>query len=69
MNFIKKKPIVDMIDNYGDHISDQFQINSQQQFFYQNLYSERKTDRSAQSFFTHNVKLTKDQHDICEGNS
>ena len=66
-NFIKKT-MVDMIDNQGNHVSDQKKILSKIQNFYKNLYSERKTDQVDESFFIHNVKLTHDQRDQCEGN-
>ena len=37
-------------------------------FFYKTLYSSRNINDYDESFFNHDIKLTEDQKDLCEGN-
>lgn len=66
-NFIKKT-MAELIDDQGKHISEQSSILFEQQKFYKTLYSSRRSDREDNSFYNHNVKLTQEQSDLCEGN-
>jgi ArsR family metal-binding transcriptional regulator len=56
-----KKTITVLIDDAGDHISDQSKIHLQQHDFYKTLYSTTNLDCNDESFFNHNIKLTEEQ--------
>ena len=62
------KTITEVIDDQGRHISDQASILQEQQSFYSNLYSSKNQEYTDQSFFDHNIKLTDEQKNNCEGN-
>ena len=64
------KTISELVDKNGHHISNQFEILSEQENFYKNLYSSRLRENKGNSeiFFQHNVKLTEEQKNLCEGN-
>ena len=66
-NFIKKT-ITELIDENGQHITDPSEILLEQQHFYKTLYSSRNINDYDESFFNHDIKLTGDQKDLCEGN-
>jgi hypothetical protein len=40
----------------------------EQQHLYKTLYSSRNINDYDESFFNHDIKLTEDQKDLCEGN-
>lgn len=66
-NFIQKT-ITELIKDDGIHISDQSKILDEQKHFYQTLYSKSIFDCNDVSFFNHDIKLTQEQRDLCEGN-
>jgi hypothetical protein len=47
---------------------DPSEILLEQQHFYKTLYSSRNINDYDESFFNHDIKLTEDQKDLCEGN-
>ena len=66
-NFIKKT-ITELIDEKGKHISDQSRVLQEEMNFFKTLYSSKNLECDDESFFKHNVKLTEDEKDLCEGN-
>jgi hypothetical protein len=62
------KTISELIDHKGNNISDQSKILSEQECFYKNLYSRKSLFDNDDSFFHHDVGLTDEQRDSCEGN-
>lgn len=62
------KTISELIDHKGNNISDQSKILSEQECFYKNLYSSKSLFDNDDSFFHHDVRLTDEQRDSCEGN-
>jgi hypothetical protein len=49
-------------------VTDPSEILLEQQHFYKTLYSSRNINDYDKSFFNHDIKLTEDQKDLCEGN-
>lgn len=66
-NYIKKT-ITELVNDEGKHLSKQSDILLEQKKFYNNLYLSRNTDCGDNSFFDHNVRLTEEQKEFCEGN-
>ena len=63
------KTISELIDDAGNHVSDPSKILSQQKDFYQKLYSTRSLENeNCEFFFQHDVKLSDEQKNLCEGN-
>ena len=61
------KIISELIDHKGNNISDQSKILSEQECFYKNLYPSKSLFDNDDSFFYHDVRLTDEQRDSCEG--
>lgn len=66
-NFIYKT-VTEIINDQGDHISDQVDILAEQENFYKSLYTTRDIDILDNTFFHHDIKLTDEQRELCEGN-
>ncbi|XP_071176505.1 uncharacterized protein [Mytilus edulis] len=60
--------ITELIDENGKHISDQSRVLQEEMNFYKTLYSSKNLECDDDSFFKHNVKLTEEEKDLCEGN-
>ena len=63
-----KKCINELINENGENVSDQFEILREEENFYRNLYTSKNVCHNDESFFNHNVKLTDEQKESCEGN-
>ena len=53
-NFVKKT-ISEIINDNGEHITDQNEILKQQQNFYKTLYQKKNINAKDETFFNHNV--------------
>ena len=66
-NFIKKT-LCELIDTEGKNLTKQSDILLEEKTFFENLYSSRNLNCDDNFFFNHNVKLTDEQKNMCEGN-
>ena len=66
-NFINKT-VSELLDGNGNHISDHTKILQEQKLFYQKLYSSRGLGCGNNIFFNHEVCLSEEQKNSCEGN-
>ena len=63
------KTFSEVIDDQGNHISEQSKVLNHVREYYKKLYSSKSCpDINSNMFFQHNVKLTDEQKNSCEGN-